>query len=162
VAAPEPTAAAPEPTAAAPEPTVAAPEPAAPSPTAVPDAWDGTVKAQLKPIVRALFSVGQFVGQDPDGTWRFSVPNAAHADKCREHRAAVESALSTATGAAVGIEFVVAGGGDSTPAPTAVPESTADEDIDLGELTDAPPESVKSPIDRLAEAFPGSELLGGE
>ncbi|MGA1555736.1 MAG: DNA polymerase III subunit gamma/tau [Ilumatobacteraceae bacterium] len=151
-----------EPMVAAPEPTAAAPEPAAPSPTAVPAAWDGTVKAQLKPIVRALFSVGQFVGQDPDGTWRFSVPNAAHADKCREHRAAVESALSTATGAAVGIEFVVAGGGDSTPAPTAVPESTADEDIDLGELTDAPPESVKSPIDRLAEAFPGSELLGGE
>jgi DNA polymerase-3 subunit gamma/tau len=26
-------------------------------------------------------------------------------------------------------------------------------------LTDAPPESVKTPIDRLADAFPGSELL---
>jgi DNA polymerase-3 subunit gamma/tau len=32
-------------------------------------------------------------------------------------------------------------------------------EIDLSELTDAPPESVKTPLDRLAEAFPGSELL---
>ena len=34
-----------------------------------------------------------------------------------------------------------------------------DDDVDLDDLTDAPPESVKSPIDRLAEAFPGSELI---
>jgi hypothetical protein len=32
-------------------------------------------------------------------------------------------------------------------------------DIDLDDLVDAPPESVVSPIDRLAQAFPGSELL---
>jgi DNA polymerase III subunit gamma/tau len=35
----------------------------------------------------------------------------------------------------------------------------ADDDVDLDDLVDAPPESVKSPIDRLAEAFPGSELI---
>lgn len=34
-----------------------------------------------------------------------------------------------------------------------------DEDIDLDDLVDAPPDSVVSPIDRLAQAFPGSELL---
>jgi DNA polymerase-3 subunit gamma/tau len=34
-----------------------------------------------------------------------------------------------------------------------------DDDVDLEDLVDAPPESVKSPIDRLAEAFPGSELI---
>ena len=34
-----------------------------------------------------------------------------------------------------------------------------DDEIDLDDLVDAPPESVKSPIDRLAEAFPGSELI---
>ncbi len=38
----------------------------------------------------------------------------------------------------------------------------ADEDVDLHELTDAPPESVKTPIDRLAEAFPGSELMSDD
>ncbi|WP_051062904.1 DNA polymerase III subunit gamma/tau [Ilumatobacter nonamiensis] len=34
-----------------------------------------------------------------------------------------------------------------------------DDDVDLDDLIDAPPESVKSPVDRLAEAFPGSELV---
>jgi DNA polymerase III subunit gamma/tau len=34
-----------------------------------------------------------------------------------------------------------------------------DDDVDLDDLVDAPPESVKSPIERLAEAFPGSELI---
>jgi len=32
-------------------------------------------------------------------------------------------------------------------------------EIDLDDLVDAPPESVKTPINRLAEAFPGSELI---
>jgi len=34
-----------------------------------------------------------------------------------------------------------------------------DHEVDLTDLVDAPPESVKTPIDRLAEAFPGSELV---
>ena len=34
-----------------------------------------------------------------------------------------------------------------------------DDEVDLDDLVDAPPETVKSPIDRLAEAFPGSELI---
>jgi DNA polymerase-3 subunit gamma/tau len=34
-----------------------------------------------------------------------------------------------------------------------------DEDIDLDDLVDAPPESALSTIDRLAQAFPGSELV---
>ncbi len=47
------------------------------------------------------------------------------------------------------------------PDPTPhVPE--ADEDVDLHSLTDAPPESVKTPIDRLADAFPGSELMADD
>jgi len=39
---------------------------------------------------------------------------------------------------------------------TALPD---DDEVDLDDLVDAPPESVKTPIDRLAEAFPGSELI---
>lgn len=34
-----------------------------------------------------------------------------------------------------------------------------DDEIDLDDLVDAPPEAVKTPVDRLAEAFPGSELV---
>jgi DNA polymerase-3 subunit gamma/tau len=44
--------------------------------------------------------------------------------------------------------------------PTGVSAELPDDDeVDLDDLVDAPPESVKSPIDRLAEAFPGSELI---
>ena len=46
---------------------------------------------------------------------------------------------------------------DDQPVPAF--ELPDDDDVDLDELVDAPPESVKSPIDRLAEAFPGSELI---
>ena len=35
----------------------------------------------------------------------------------------------------------------------------ADDEIDIHDLVDAPPETVKTPTDRLAEAFPGSELV---
>ncbi len=38
----------------------------------------------------------------------------------------------------------------------ALPE---DHEVDLTDLVDAPPEAVKTPIDRLAAAFPGSELV---
>jgi DNA polymerase III subunit gamma/tau len=54
--------------------------------------------------------------------------------------------------------------GDSTASPAEAPPGSSvdlpdDDDVDLDDLVDAPPESVKSPIDRLAEAFPGSELI---
>ncbi|MGB0113748.1 MAG: hypothetical protein WBP59_11055, partial [Ilumatobacteraceae bacterium] len=44
------------------------------------------------------------------------------------------------------------------PAPV-VSELPHDDEVDLDSLVDAPPESVKTPIERLAEAFPGSELI---
>jgi DNA polymerase-3 subunit gamma/tau len=182
------------PTSPAPSDDAPAPTPAAPS-MSVPEAWEQTVKSQVKPLVRALYSAGSFVGNRGD-TWLFSVPNEAHGSKCAEHRADVEGALSQALGAPVTIEFVSGGTTHAevdpsptirpappatepaapTPARTAptverahepehepeayVPE--ADEDVDLHELTDAPPESVKTPIDRLAEAFPGSELMSDD
>ena len=57
-------------------------------------------------------------------------------------------------------ELIVAD--DGRPVAAAEPGATepvADDDVDLDALVDAPPESVKTPIDRLAEAFPGSELV---
>jgi DNA polymerase-3 subunit gamma/tau len=154
----------------------------------------------VKPLVRALYSAGSFVGER-NGAWLFSVPNEAHGAKCEEHRATVEAALAATVGGPVTIEFVAGGapvhdtprapeptpaarpsagnGGDTSPSTESssragssteaesvaepapyVPE--ADEDVDLHELTDAPPESVKTPIDRLAEAFPGSELMSDD
>ena len=45
------------------------------------------------------------------------------------------------------------------PLVTNLESFPADDEIDLHDLVDAPPETVKTPIDRLAEAFPGSELV---
>jgi len=145
------------------------------------DAWNQTVKSHLKPLVRALYSAGSFVGEH-DGVGQFSVPNEAHGSKCEDHRAAVEAALTAAVGSPVTIEFVVGGRpidddvtspqgiprpaateqGDSTAAPAQPTPEPDESDIDLSELTDAPPETVKTPIDHLAEAFPGSELVADD
>jgi DNA polymerase-3 subunit gamma/tau len=186
--------------------TPAEPHPTDPPPTAaaptmsVPEAWEHGVKASVKPLVRALYTAGSFVGRSADGAWQFSVPNEAHGAKCNDHRSVVEAALAAAVGEPVAIEFVVDGHviDDATPtrapsaqpatpetptaerpsgaeraarAAAAAPDQTDDapahhlpddDEVDLGELTDAPPESVKTPIDRLAEAFPGSELISDD
>ena len=203
--APEPAPATSPPASSAPTPAA---EPARAPAVSVAEAWQNTVKGQLKPLVRALYSAGEFVGET-DGVWSFSVPNEAHGAKCAEHQSEVESALSAAVGGAVSIRFVAGGspvagsggkgpGGPATaPAPAAAPapasEATArptppkesalehatraaatepdpepepsayvpeaDDEIDLSDLTDVPPEEVKGPVERLAEAFPGSELM---
>jgi DNA polymerase-3 subunit gamma/tau len=145
-------------------------------PMSVADAWEHTVKGQVKPLVRALYSAGSFVGSSGD-TWQFSVPNEAHGAKCATHRSAVEKALADVVGAPVHIEFVVGGRAhDDEPAAAppaqssgsrartapAEPDTAGPDDadqIDMSELVDAPPESVKTPLDRLAEAFPGSEMV---
>ena len=145
-----------------------APSPVTAQPTApltVPEAWEQTVKGQVKPIIRALYSAGTFIGNNGEA-WQFSVPNEAHGAKCQEHRAAVEAALAKVIGQPVKVEIVVGGRAhDDEPAPVAritPPQPAHDpaaEEIDLSELTDAPPDSVRTPIDRLAEAFPGSEFV---
>jgi DNA polymerase-3 subunit gamma/tau len=215
--APAPSAApTPEPT---PEPAATLPAPASAPGRPVPEVWRDSVKSQLKPLVRALYSAGEFT-TEVDGVWLFSVPNEAHGSKCAEHQADVEAALTAAVGAPVAMRFVAGGSTASpssppapapapapaAPAPSresaAVPEAPAsaparsepatpresaldrakqaaaqeadaepepapyvpadDDDIDMDDLTDAPPEAVKSPIDRLAEAFPGSELVNDD
>jgi DNA polymerase III subunit gamma/tau len=71
--------------------------------------------------------------------------------------------LERSTPRARGLAAAAAIGGSSASPAEAPPGSSVDlpddDDVDLDDLVDAPPESVKSPIDRLAEAFPGSELI---
>jgi DNA polymerase III subunit gamma/tau len=136
--------------------------------------WNTQVRPGLKPIVRALYSAGSFTRHDAD-SWYFSVPNAHHGDKCDTHRAEVEQALSAAIGSPVRIVISVGGAHDpdqhpapATAAPAhdaagaASPSDDPDADIDLDDLTDAPPEAVLTPLDRIAQAFPGSELLDAD
>ena len=51
-----------------------------------------------------------------------------------------------------------AGDASVTRLPTPAPPPD-DDDIDLDDLVDVPAEEVVSPIDRLAQAFPGSQLV---
>ncbi len=79
-------------------------------------------------------------------------------DDPRDHRNA-----GAAPGSGIGRGGATFGAG-SSPSATVVslhPDGPppADEDIDLDDLVDAPPDSVVTPIDRLAQAFPGSELM---
>ncbi|MET0662690.1 MAG: DNA polymerase III subunit gamma/tau [Ilumatobacteraceae bacterium] len=147
------------------------------------DVWEQTVRRALRGMTRAVYAPATLVGA-ADGTATFSLPNVAHREKCEQHREAVEAAIRTATGAPVVVQLLVEGESSDVPptpsagpaapsaAPTAPPdvsrrdpaaatidETPDDDDVDLDDLVDAPPESVKSPIDRLAEAFPGSELI---
>ena len=219
--------------------------------------WDDTIKPGLRGMTRAVFSPATYVS-NTDTVLTLSLPNPVHRDKCEQHRAAVEQALTSAVGGPVSIELVLAGGGggggessgsggspSSNPATASAPPRSAepttpatppaneppmdpghpaadpqadsvmvddgdvpvqdaprgrsesprraaerkaaeaqasgtplqvdedvpaatkaeidvlpeDHEVDLTELVDAPPETVKTPIDRLAEAFPGSELV---
>ena len=149
---------------ARPEPAPASPAPppgAAPAaaPSAVPgdlEAEWGRLKPTLKGMARAVFTPVDVVGAAGE-TITLAAPNATHLAKCREHLVVVEQACAEALGRTITIELVVR---DAAPSPVAPAAPTsADEDIDLDDLVDAPPGSVPTAIDRLAEAFPGSELV---
>ena len=148
--------------------------------------WAGDIKPKLKGLARAMYSNTTLLGER-DGAFTLGVSNEATRLKCEEHRKDVEAAIASVVGGKVAVQLVihtgpddhddaVAGGGngggggggggnggssnvvpfarDAPPVP--MPDEEA---IDLDDLIDAPPEAVVSPIDRLAQAFPGSQLV---
>jgi DNA polymerase-3 subunit gamma/tau len=177
---------APAPPESAPQSAPAAAPVAASSPVAAvtADDWENSLRPSLRGMPRAIYAPATFV-RCVDGVLTLSVPNAVHLAKCEEHRAAVEQMLSTHAGVPFTVALVDGGSGggggsgaerapssaerddtpvdpigdDDTPDSVGVGELPDDDDVDLDDLVDAPPESVKTPIDRLAEAFPGSELI---
>ena len=139
--------------------------------------WATEIKPKLKGLARALFSNTTLLGER-DGSFALGVANEATRTKCLDHRAEVEAAIAAAVGGKVPLLLVVhTGAGDHddevdagnldagnnvvplarTAAPA--PPPPADEDVDLDDLVDAPPESVVTPLDRLTQAFPGSQLV---
>jgi DNA polymerase-3 subunit gamma/tau len=135
--------------------------------------WSTEIVPSLKPFVRSIYSVPRLLGVR-QGALTLGAPNDAHRAKCEQHRGEVEAAAARVAGGQVSITLVVETGGGGhddhddhgDPSGTArvVPlhpagPPPADDDIDLHDLVDAPPDTVVSPIDRLAQAFPGSELI---
>jgi DNA polymerase-3 subunit gamma/tau len=155
--------------------------PAAPPPAATVSAahraaeiWSTEIVPTLKPFVRSIYSVPRLLGVR-DGALTLGAPNDAHRSKCEQHRPEVEAAAAGVAGGPVPIALVVESGGthpedhgDDAPQPranaTVVPlhpagPPPADDEIDIHDLVDAPPDSVVTPIDRLTQAFPGSTLM---
>jgi DNA polymerase III subunit gamma/tau len=142
--------------------------------------WASEIVPTLKPFVRSIFSVPRLLGVR-DGVLALGAPNDAHRAKCEQHRSEVEAAAARVAGGPVTIALVVESGGthhddddshqrgsagdrgDTNARVVALhpdgPPVAGDDEIDLHDLVDAPPDSVVSPIDRLAQAFPGSELI---
>ncbi|CAB4856702.1 unannotated protein [freshwater metagenome] len=141
--------------------------------------WQPVILPTLKPMARALFSAGHFQGERNDALV-FGLPNETHRTRCEQYRADVERAIEAHFGSKVQLVLVLdsSPSRDDAPSQTTSPrtsdpgastpgsaqtasgaQSEPDEDIDMDDLTDAPPESVLSPLDRLAQAFPGSKLI---
>ena len=145
-------------------------------------AWQPSILSTLKPMARALFSAGHIVG-DSDGAVVVGLPNETHRSRCEGHRGDVEAAIAKHFGVGIKLTLVVdtsspsegGQGGSSTsrnknnnntdptdtgsPRPAQPQALPKDEDVDVNDLIDAPPESVISPIDQLSQAFPGSKLI---
>jgi DNA polymerase-3 subunit gamma/tau len=130
-------------------------------------------------MARALFSAGHIVG-DSNGTLLVGLPNETHRSRCESHRGDVEAAIAKHFGVGIKLTLVVdtsspseGGQGSSSssrnnntdPTDTGSPRPAEpralpkDEEVDVNDLIDAPPESVVSPIDQLTQAFPGSKLI---
>jgi DNA polymerase-3 subunit gamma/tau len=151
---------------AAPAPAASAPAPAANAGGGIPSrdeltlAWGDSLLDTLPRGTRAIFSTGRFVESNGEAAV-FALANAPTRDHCEKKRPDVERALATHFGRPVPLVLVTDADVGGPAAPSAAPApAAADEVEDVGDvhaLEDAP--SVGSGAERLAEAFPGAELI---
>jgi hypothetical protein len=120
-------------------------------------AWGDTVLATLPQRPKVRFGAGHFIGVDDRGA-TFALPNPMHRDRCEECRPEVESALERHFGRPVPLRLVVVEPG-TPPEAAPPPVVTADDEIDLTDLRDAPDAAVASPVDQVMLAFEGAEVL---
>jgi DNA polymerase-3 subunit gamma/tau len=142
----------------------ATPTPAKPVGT-VGEMWP-SVLASLKPLVRALYSPC-VVGVSSVDAVTLNAPNTVHKERCADHLAVVASAYEAAMGVAITVTLGVSEGTAKDPtdrlAKARKPVSETDEvphdNIDPGELVDAPLVPVVSPLDQITKAFPGTRVV---
>jgi len=111
------------------------------------------------PVAIELLDGGGNGGNGGNGDDRGTEGGAQTADTGLDTEAVVERASPRARGMATAAATGESGGAIDEQPIILIADLPDDDDVDLDDLIDAPPESVKSPIDRLAEAFPGSELI---
>ena len=119
--------------------------------------WPEVVAAQ-RPIIRALYSAVN-VKDCTDGVLTLAAPSEMHISKSNEHLQTLLDSLKRVSGKRVEIKFVVAeskrGKSDKPSAP--LDDSEIIEDV--SQATKAPNGPHSSPIDELAKAFPGSQII---
>ena len=124
------------------------------------------VLASLKPLVRALYSAVQ--PQDcVHGVLTVVAPNQVHSTKAQEHSEIVQVVLSGVAGRTITLAFgtpiSIRGkslSSSSSPRTTGLGSADSlDDEIDPTDMVDGPRGSATNAVDRLAQAFPGSQII---
>ncbi len=138
-------------------------------------AWADQILSGLRPRAKGLFGAGHFIGVENDAVV-FSLPSEGLRTKAEEMLPDLEAALEAHFTERVPVRLVVdttsnghgrGEAGNSTGNQEARRTTTAandiqteDEVVDLGDLRDAPPD-LQTSLDRLTQAFPGTEIISG-
>lgn len=139
-------------------------------------AWADQILSGLRPRAKGLFGAGHFIGVENDAVV-FSLPSEGLRTKAEEMLPDLEAALGVHFTRRVPVRLVVdatsngranennlSALGDQRVGrpPTSAPKGSQPEDevVDLSDLRDVPPDSQTS-LDRLTQAFPGTEIISG-
>ena len=174
----------PEPAAAprsAPTPTAAVPADSGALAAKLVEVWTAQVLGNMKALPRAIVAATKLMGVR-DGAVVLAAPNEAHRSRAKQCAADLDAAIVKAVGSSVPVVWVIDGaaansvadsgadpvadsGTDPTPsagtasAPVLADDPDDDLAVDLDDLVDVPPESVRTPAERLLEVFPGSKMI---
>lgn len=126
----------------------------------IPSLFETQVRPALRGMTKAIY-MGAHVGEMAGDALVISFAGEPHRVRAEEYRREVEKALAAAAGRPIPLSLVVdhASHDDNVVQLKRAEPVQADEDIDTGDLVDVPPEAIISPIDRLTQAFPGSEII---
>ena len=126
----------------------------------IPALFETQVRPALRGMTKAIY-MGAHVGEMSGDALVIGFAGEPHRARAEEYRREVEKALAAAAGRPVPLSLVVdhASHDDNVVQLKRAEPAQADEDIDTGDLVDVPPDAIISPIDRLTQAFPGSEII---
>ena len=126
----------------------------------IPALFETQVRPALRGMTKAIY-MGAHVGAMSGEALVINFAGEPHRVRAEEYRREVEKALAAAAGRPIPLSLVVdhASHDDNVVQLKRAEPPQADEDIDTGDLVDVPPDAIISPIDRLTQAFPGSEII---
>jgi DNA polymerase-3 subunit gamma/tau len=127
----------------------------------IPVLFEQQVRPALRGMTKAIY-MGAHVGTMSGGALIINFAGEPHRVRAEEYRTEVERALAAAAGRSIPLSLVVDHAethDDNVVQMKRAEPAPADEDVDTADLVDVPPDAVVSPIDRLTQAFPGSEII---